>query len=59
MRPVHRIALQAFPKEMSLVWPLPGIPSGHNLPDIPQNNGEAQRLPLLTKGGAPRSELEY
>ena len=36
MRPVRRIALQAFPKEMSLVWPLPGIPSGHNLPVLPR-----------------------
>ena len=36
MRPVRRIAPQAFPKEMSLVWPLPGIPSGHNLPVLPR-----------------------
>ena len=35
----------------TLVWPFPRIPSGHN--------PFSQRLPLLTKGGAPRSELEY
>ena len=29
-----------------------------NPPDVPRTTGEAQRLPLLTKGGAPRSELK-
>ena len=36
MRPVRRIAPQAFPKEISQVWHLPGIPSGHNLPVLPR-----------------------
>ena len=38
----------------TLVWPFPRIPSGHNSPsDVPGTTGEAQRLPLLTKGSCP------